>query len=249
MASDDWELRILCDDECCIGVIGSDGRCNECGKVSNKYSEKRWKALAEEISRENEKQDWERRTLCSDGNCLGMIGIDGRCTECGKEFAYDKSDDYKGPHDNEFGERILCDDECCIGIIGADGRCSECGKPSSIYRQTDKFDFSGFIYVLVNPSLKKNILKIGKTTRSPKERAVNISQGTGIPTKYHVAYQAHVTNCDMAERMIHQSLKYCRVRKSREFFEIPLEKAIQAIEEVKSKIEKNSDRPLTKPCT
>ena len=24
------------------------------------------------------------RTLCSDGNCIGIIGPDGRCTECGK---------------------------------------------------------------------------------------------------------------------------------------------------------------------
>ena len=241
MDSNDWESRILCDDDCCIGVIGPNGKCNECGRVSIKYSEKRGKVLIEELSRENEKQDWERRTPCIDGNCIGVIGIDGRCTECGKEFVYDKSDGYKAPYGNEFGERTLCDDDCCIGIIGPDGRCSECGKSSTTYRQTEEFDSSGFIYILINPSLRKNFLKIGKTTRSPKERAINISQGTGIPTKYHVAYQTHVTNCEMAERMIHQRLKYCRVRKSREFFEIPLEKAIQAIEEVKSKIERNSE--------
>ena len=29
---DDWENRILCSDESCIGVIGPDGRCKECGK-------------------------------------------------------------------------------------------------------------------------------------------------------------------------------------------------------------------------
>ena len=27
----DWENRTLCSDESCIGVIGSDGRCKECG--------------------------------------------------------------------------------------------------------------------------------------------------------------------------------------------------------------------------
>ena len=27
----DWENRILCRDESCIGVIGPDGRCKECG--------------------------------------------------------------------------------------------------------------------------------------------------------------------------------------------------------------------------
>ena len=28
--------------------------------------------------------DWENRTLCSDGNCIGVIGPDGKCKECGK---------------------------------------------------------------------------------------------------------------------------------------------------------------------
>jgi len=28
----DWENRRLCADEACIGIIGPDGRCKECGK-------------------------------------------------------------------------------------------------------------------------------------------------------------------------------------------------------------------------
>jgi len=28
----EWEQRILCSDESCIGVIGPDGLCKECGK-------------------------------------------------------------------------------------------------------------------------------------------------------------------------------------------------------------------------
>ena len=45
-----------------------------------------------EISEENEKvtspseSDWENRKLCSDGNCIGVIGTDGRCRECGKPY-------------------------------------------------------------------------------------------------------------------------------------------------------------------
>ena len=31
-SDDDWENRTLCPDESCIGVIGPDGRCKECGK-------------------------------------------------------------------------------------------------------------------------------------------------------------------------------------------------------------------------
>jgi len=31
--------------------------------------------------------DWENRRLCSDENCIGVIGADGRCRECGKPYA------------------------------------------------------------------------------------------------------------------------------------------------------------------
>jgi len=31
-----------------------------------------------------EGNDWGQRILCSDGNCIGVIGPDGRCKVCGK---------------------------------------------------------------------------------------------------------------------------------------------------------------------
>ena len=31
-ADEDWDSRVLCSDESCIGVIGPDGRCRECGR-------------------------------------------------------------------------------------------------------------------------------------------------------------------------------------------------------------------------
>lgn len=31
--------------------------------------------------------DWDNRRLCSDGSCIGVIGPDGRCKECGKPYA------------------------------------------------------------------------------------------------------------------------------------------------------------------
>ena len=57
--------------------------------------------------------DWESRTLCSDGNCIGVIGPDGLCKECGLPYDgptiegqtfeaddYDDDDDY-GDEDDE----------------------------------------------------------------------------------------------------------------------------------------------------
>ena len=98
----EWEHRILCSDGNCIGVIGRDGRCKECGKkhegtlAEDHFSEKEEPTPAqnsfekEDPSPEDmpheaaEHDDWQNRVLCSDGNCIGVIGPDGRCKECGK---------------------------------------------------------------------------------------------------------------------------------------------------------------------
>jgi len=102
---DEWENRILCSDGNCIGVIGADGHCKECGK---KYEgalpeqgvpaetppleddePEQQDELAEEVEQVDELSadpDWEKRILCSDGNCIGVIGPDGRCKECGKPY-------------------------------------------------------------------------------------------------------------------------------------------------------------------
>ncbi len=101
----DWENRRLCIDGNCIGVIGPDGRCKECGKpyegelpeeitktqtgldedtVSKEDSDKFKKDEVNDEEKTSVNIDWENRTLCSDGNCIGVIGPDGRCKECGK---------------------------------------------------------------------------------------------------------------------------------------------------------------------
>jgi hypothetical protein len=95
---DDWENRILCPDESCIGIIGPDGRCKECGQAydssqagesseSQTDSELDDDMDASEPSRTDfADSDWENRTLCSDESCIGVIGPNGRCKECGKPY-------------------------------------------------------------------------------------------------------------------------------------------------------------------
>ena len=98
----EWEHRVLCSDGNCIGVSGPDGHCKECGKeyestlAEEHFSENEESSTAEN-SFENEDpspadipheaaehDDWQNRVLCSDGNCIGVIGPDGHCKECGK---------------------------------------------------------------------------------------------------------------------------------------------------------------------
>lgn len=94
--NEDWEKRILCSDESCIGTIGPDGKCRECGKsyegelphghnaesVQQIVADKQ-QASSNAIKAESD-DDWDNRVLCSDESCIGIIGTDGKCKECGK---------------------------------------------------------------------------------------------------------------------------------------------------------------------
>ncbi len=97
-ADKDWENRTLCSDESCIGVIGPDGRCKECGLLfagelqgarSNKEDteddpddEPNYDVTDEE-SKDQTDAEWENRILCLDESCIGVVGPDGKCKECG----------------------------------------------------------------------------------------------------------------------------------------------------------------------
>ena len=89
---------------------------------------------------------------------------------------------------------------------------------------------NGWIYILVNPALKGNFLKIGKTTRSPSKRANELST-SGLPADFTVAYKKKTLDCDYAEKIIHQKLEQYRYSKNREFFCLPLEKAKSIVNE------------------
>ncbi len=93
--NEDWEKRILCSDESCIGTIGPDGKCKECGKayagvLPDGFSETREPVQSTDAqpsvipSESDSDDDWDKRVLCSDGACIGTIGPDGKCKECGK---------------------------------------------------------------------------------------------------------------------------------------------------------------------
>jgi hypothetical protein len=107
----EWENRVLCSDESCIGTIGPDGRCRECGlryegdlppgigEVSDvplaPPDEDADEGVADDVDAETESssengsdtdEEWARRTLCGDESCIGVIGEDGRCKECGKPY-------------------------------------------------------------------------------------------------------------------------------------------------------------------
>jgi hypothetical protein len=106
--------RGLCPDGACIGVIGSDGRCRVCGRPAGGSPGDAPPAgfvppaFADDDDAVDEAGDDERvsaegsaggtstgagkaaafdpnRRLCPDGECLGVIGVDGVCNVCGKK--------------------------------------------------------------------------------------------------------------------------------------------------------------------
>ncbi len=100
-----FENRILCSDGSCVGVIGEDGSCCVCRKVGSKpptagdstgfhssadEEEKPLQADAsgfKDLVDEGLKDEFDPgRKICSDGSCIGVIGADGVCKECGKSF-------------------------------------------------------------------------------------------------------------------------------------------------------------------
>lgn len=107
----EWDQRVLCSDGNCIGIIGADGRCKTCGapydgvlpdpavdsgltgnpgddSPADQQILEADDAMVDEPTAEAETADpdWADRILCVDENCIGVVGPNGRCKECGKRY-------------------------------------------------------------------------------------------------------------------------------------------------------------------
>lgn len=84
----------------------------------------------------------------------------------------------------------------------------------------------GFLYVLSNPAMPGH-LKIGRTRRRPQDRMAELSQATGVPVPFELAYSHAFENVNLAESLVHQELEArgARVASNREFFEIAVAEA------------------------
>lgn len=88
----------------------------------------------------------------------------------------------------------------------------------------------GYVYVMINPSYE-GLVKIGKTTREPEERAKELSASTSVPTPFVVVYKRLFKNCHVAEMTAHEILgeRGYRINDSREFFSVSISDAIDII--------------------
>jgi hypothetical protein len=95
---------------------------------------------------------------------------------------------------------------------------------------------AGYIYLMVNPSME-GLVKIGKTSRNPIDRARELGAATGVPTPFHLIFHAQVSDCSKAERYIHSCLekRNCRVARNREFFRASTTDAIEIMLEARAR--------------
>lgn len=89
---------------------------------------------------------------------------------------------------------------------------------------------SGYLYLLVNPSMP-GLVKIGRTLRSPKERAAELTSATGVPTPFILLYEVFVNDAAAAERHVHAALEEigARLAHNREFFTASPSQAVEAM--------------------
>ena len=89
---------------------------------------------------------------------------------------------------------------------------------------------NGYVYILINPSYE-GLVKIGKTTRDPEERAKELSAASGVATPFILVYKRLFQDCHTAESNIHMVLsdRGHRVSESREFFKIDITDAINTL--------------------
>lgn len=85
----------------------------------------------------------------------------------------------------------------------------------------------GHVYILVNSSFPE-LIKIGRTTKTPELRASELSS-TGTPGRFVVAYSVLVSNCIEVESEMHAFFSGKRHTNDREFFEISSSEAINIL--------------------
>jgi hypothetical protein len=70
---------------CRAGLLDTGPYCSYCGK--GLQTSQAGGATDTPPAADNDVIDWDQRTLCSDESCIGVLGPDGRCKECGKPYA------------------------------------------------------------------------------------------------------------------------------------------------------------------
>ncbi|MEH6561073.1 MAG: GIY-YIG nuclease family protein [Marinobacter sp.] len=104
---------------------------------------------------------------------------------------------------------------------------SEVLAPKNIQPGASEIGSGEFIYVLSNPSMP-GYVKVGRTNTSFDQRLSEL-QSTGVPTRFELELGLEVESSVESERKVHKALSKFRPEQNREFFKIPVKKAIETV--------------------
>ena len=94
----------------------------------------------------------------------------------------------------------------------------------------------GFIYVMRCAAHGKDIFKIGLTSRASEVRSSELTSSTSAPDQFLVVEEWEVSDCELAERLIHERLDQYRINPRREFFHARYSIIFSAIRDVISEL-------------
>lgn len=77
----------------------------------------------------------------------------------------------------------------------------------------------GYVYVISNPSIAEDLVKIGFTKRDPSERLKELDQA-GLPTEYIEHYRIFTKDARQLEDRLHKHFAAQRYREDKEFFKL-----------------------------
>jgi hypothetical protein len=89
---------------------------------------------------------------------------------------------------------------------------------------------AGYVYVISNPSLKEDLIKIGFTTRDPSERLKELDQA-GLPTEYIEHYRIFTKDARQLEVRLHNHFAAKRFREDKEFFTVSPHEVYQILKD------------------
>jgi hypothetical protein len=102
-------------------------------------------------------------------------------------------------------------------------------------RRRREYRGTGWVYMMRNPALRDPVVKIGLSRRYPTQRAAELTKSTGVFGAFELLYFIHVNDCYAAEAEVHRYLSDYRVTQGKEFFEVPLARAFDALDQVADK--------------
>lgn len=87
---------------------------------------------------------------------------------------------------------------------------------------------AGYLYLLTNSAMP-GLVKIGRTSRRPEQRMLELASATGVPAPFQLVYEVMVADCHAAEALVHALLEErgVRVSSNREFFAINPSEAVE----------------------